>query len=354
MSCTPSAAVCAILAGALALMPVASSARAGQPVKGGAAAAPAPEKAAPEATVEAAAAPQKAAPVEAKKLFGAAGTSAALAPRAIGFYARGCLAGAEPLPIDGPAWQAMRLSRNRNWGHPTLVRLIERLGTEASEKDGWPGLLVGDISQPRGGPMLTGHASHQIGLDADIWLTPMPDRRLSEKEREDLAATSMLATDGLSVDPKIWTATHARLIIRAASYPEVDRIFVHPAIKKAMCQQTGIDRTHLRKIQPYWGHHYHFHIRISCPAGSVGCANQPARPADDGCGKEVDDWMVQLRKPPKPVAPGPKAPPKPGLLLEQLPQECRTVLEAASGQVPPHAVSSGTQQEPASKAADAR
>ena len=88
------------------------------------------------------------------------------------------------------------------------------------QHDGWPGLLVGDMSQPRGGPMLTGHASHQVGLDADIWLTPMPDRRLSEKEREDLSATSMLAADKVSVDPKIWTDAHVRLIKRAASLRE--------------------------------------------------------------------------------------------------------------------------------------
>jgi murein endopeptidase len=33
------------------------------------------------------------------------------------------------------------------------------------------GLLIGDMSQPRDGPMLYGHSSHQIGLDVDI--TPM-------------------------------------------------------------------------------------------------------------------------------------------------------------------------------------
>ena len=82
------------------------------------------------------------------------------------------------IATDGPTWQAMRLSRNRRWGHPTMIKLIEKLSRDAVA-DGWPGLLIGDISQPRGGPMLTGHASHQIGLDADIWLTPMPDRRLT-------------------------------------------------------------------------------------------------------------------------------------------------------------------------------
>lgn len=279
--------------------------------------------------------PKKAA-VEARVLFGAAGVAAAMPPRAIGSYARGCLAGAEALAIDGSAWQAMRLSRNRNWGHPTLVRLIERLATDAKAHDGWPGLLVGDLSQPRGGPMLTGHASHQVGLDADIWLTPMPDRRLTTTEREELAATSMLGPDGVAVDPKVWTLEHGRLIVRAAAYPEVDRVFVHPAIKKAMCDQPALDRKHLRKVQPYWGHHYHMHIRISCPAGSEGCANQTARPADDGCGAELEGWMKLLRRPPAPIPPptvDAKPRPKPRVTLDQLPNECRGVINA--GRVSP-------------------
>src|SRR3954471_259451 len=171
--------------------------------------------------------------VPAKELFGAVKEPAPVSARAIGFYSHGCLAGAVALPVSGPAWQVMRLSRNRNWAHPALLALIEKLAEDAQAKDGWPGLLVGDISQPRGGPMLTGHASHQVGLDADIWLTPMPDRRLTEQEREDLSATSMLAPDGVSVDPKMWTDAHVRLLKRAASYASVERIFVHPAIKKA-------------------------------------------------------------------------------------------------------------------------
>ena len=39
-------------------------------------------------------------------------------PRSIGYYTHGCLAGGVALPINGPTWQVMRLSRNRNWGHP--------------------------------------------------------------------------------------------------------------------------------------------------------------------------------------------------------------------------------------------
>jgi penicillin-insensitive murein endopeptidase len=263
----------------------------------------------------------------AKVLFGAAAEPAPMSARAIGSYARGCLAGATALPVDGPAWQAMRLSRNRNWGHPKMIGLVQRLAADVQAKDGWPGLLVGDISQPRGGPMLTGHASHQIGLDADIWLTPMPDRRLTPKEREEISAISMLGPDKLSVDPAIFTLAHVRILKRAASYPEVERVLVHPAIKKAICEATKADKDRgwLGKVRPIWGHHYHFHIRMACPAGAAGCVPQAAPPGDDGCGKELEDWFRLLTMPPKPAPPTP--PPAP-IRLDQLPAECRTVLQA--------------------------
>ena len=116
--------------------------------------------------------------IGAKELFGRKVLPAAMPTRVIGFYANGCIAGAERMPINGDTWQVMRLSRNRNWGHPDMVALVKRLAAKAHKDAGWPGILVGDMSQPRGGPMLTGHASHQVGLDADIWLTPMPDRHI--------------------------------------------------------------------------------------------------------------------------------------------------------------------------------
>ena len=59
----------------------------------------------------------------AKQAFGRALEPADLQARSIGFYAKGCLAGAQALPINGEAWQVMRLSRNRNWGNPSADRL---------------------------------------------------------------------------------------------------------------------------------------------------------------------------------------------------------------------------------------
>ena len=274
----------------------------------------------------------------ARELFGAVSEPAPLAARAIGSYAKGCLAGGVSLPINGPDWQVMRTSRHRNWGTPRLLDYLERLASDARALDGWPGLLVGDMSQPRGGPMLTGHTSHQVGLDADIWLTPMPDRILSEQEREDMSAVSMLK-DPFTVDPEFFTVLHVKLIKRAASYPQVARIFVHPAIKKALCQmapQVGKDRAWLGKVRPWWNHHYHFHVRLACPPGMEGCENQNAVSGDDGCGQELTNWYAMLKKSAIEMAkPGVKPwVGKPPLTMAQLPKECGTVLTSGGFEPP--------------------
>src|SRR6266568_572656 len=141
----------------------------------------------------------------AKALFGRKSAPADMAARSIGYYTHGCLAGGKALPINGKTWQVMRLSRNRNWGHPAMVAFMERLAEKVPKVSNWPGILVGDMAQPRGGPMRTGHASHQVGLDADIWLTPMPKTPLSREEREEMSATMVVAADRLDVDPKVWS-----------------------------------------------------------------------------------------------------------------------------------------------------
>jgi penicillin-insensitive murein endopeptidase len=281
---------------------------------------------------------QKLPPIPAKELFKAASRAAAMPPAVYGFYTRGCLAGAKQLAADGPTWQAMRLSRNRRWGHPITIALIKRLANDAKKNDGWPGLLVGDIAMPRGGPMPPAHASHQVGLDIDIWLTPMPDHRLSSAEREKLSATFMLTKNQLAVNRKVWTPAHARLIKRAASYPEVQRVLVHPAIKKELCRTAGRDRDWLSKVRPVRGHNYHFHVRLSCPPGNPGCRSQPAPRNSDGCGKELKRWYrwlhARLRPKPKPKKPRRKWKPRPPMTMAALPAMCRKVLTADDPPLP--------------------
>ncbi len=258
----------------------------------------------------------------AKQLFAGHKKPAELDPAPIGSYAKGCLAGGFKLAQDGPNWQAMRLSRNRHWGHPRLLQYIEVLAKDANTLEGWPGLLVGDMSQPRGGPMLGGHRSHQIGLDADIWLLPTPSRKLTIAERESLSAISV-RKNNYQLDRKVWSEKHARLLRRAASYPEVARIFVHPTIKRELCEWEDQDRVWLRRIRPWYGHHYHFHVRLKCPDHNSGCQNQPEPPAGDGCGADLAWWFSK-----EAYAPDPKGPKRKPLRLADLPQQCQSVLNA--------------------------
>ncbi|MGB3646732.1 MAG: penicillin-insensitive murein endopeptidase [Mesorhizobium sp.] len=261
----------------------------------------------------------------AKDLFGAERLPAVASPQSIGFYSKGCFAGGVAIATDGPTWQAMRLSRNRRWGHPAMIALIEKLSRDAVSI-GWPGLLLGDISQPRGGPMLTGHASHQIGLDADIWFTPMPDRRLSPSERENMSAVSLVNEKTHLVKNNLWTPAHMRLLKLAASYPEVERILVNPGIKKKLCDTVTGDRSWLHKIRPFWGHDYHFHIRIGCQPGSPDCKRQEATPNDDGCGKPLAWWFTEEPWRPNKNPDAPKA--RDVMTMASLPKACQAVLAA--------------------------
>jgi len=262
----------------------------------------------------------------AKELFGRQPLPAPLAARTIGFYSRGCLAGGQPLPVNGPAWEVMRLSRNRNWGHPALIAFLERFARRVPSVSHWPGILVGDLSQPRGGPMLTGHASHQIGLDADIWLTPMPNRELSRLEREEMSAVNVVRADRLDVDPTKWTSDHLAVIKAAAQAPEVQRIFVNAAIKKAICREATGDRSWLTKVRPYYGHDYHFHVRLVCPEGEEACKDQDPVPGGEGCDASLAYWFSDRILHPRP-APTPGKP-RPPLTMAQLPTECKSVLTA--------------------------
>jgi penicillin-insensitive murein DD-endopeptidase len=283
----------------------------------------------PPGTLEATPLPPLANPddpsLPAKELFGRKTKPLAGPAHAIGGYADGCLEGGIELPISGPAWQVMRLSRNRNWGHPRLIAFLESFANRA--KPVWNGLLVGDMSQPRGGPMLTGHASHQIGLDADIWFKPMPGHVLSREEREFDSAVNMVAPDRLGVDPTVWTPARTALLHVAAEDPAVARIFVNAAIKKQVCREAGSDHGWLAKVRPWFGHAEHFHVRLNCPPDSPECKPQPPTEAGEGCGHDLDYWFSDavLHPETKPEEP---AKPKPSLTLAKLPHACSRVVMA--------------------------
>ena len=216
-------------------------------------------------------------------------------PQAVGGYAQGCIAGAVPLqPLEGDGYQVLRTARNRYYGHPALIAYIKKLAKQTRQAS-LPGFLIGDMSQPRGGPMAFGHASHQIGLDVDIWflLTTKP---LPKAEREHPRPISLVDSHNRAIDPANWTSNHARLLRIAASFPEVERIFVNPVIKRVLCETERGDRRWLVKLRPWRGHDEHFHVRLRCPPGSPKCAAQtPIAAGDEGCGEELDSWLDSTR-----------------------------------------------------------
>ncbi|KGJ03346.1 penicillin-insensitive murein endopeptidase [Paracoccus halophilus] len=267
-------------------------------------------------------APAQADPL-ARSVFGGVPGPTAGQPAAIGFYSKGCVSGAAQLPESGPTWQAMRLSRNRNWGHPQMVSFLIGL-SQAARQAGWQGLYIGDISQPRGGPMTSGHASHQMGLDADIWMLPPSSLALSRSQRESISSVSVVNRAGTALT-SAWNPGHMSILRAAARDPRIERIFVDPVVKVAMCQLENGNRAWLSKVRPLNNHDYHFHVRMACPAGSV-CTKQDPPPPGDGCA-EAGEWIKNRIDPSrvKPVPPDPDYRHPRTYRLSEMPRQCQIV-----------------------------
>lgn len=234
--------------------------------------------------------------------------------QSIGGYSNGCIIGAKPLALNGEGYQVIRSARNRYYGHPQLLDYLTQLG-KRTHAAGIPTILIGDMGMPAGGRFSSGHASHQTGLDADIWL------RLGKMDAETAKNPAGLATIMVNreinrVDENLWKQHHTNLIKLAATDSRVDRIFVNPAIKVKLCQVAGSDRAWLRKIRPWYGHDSHFHVRLRCPSDAAYCENQATIPAGDGCGEELYSWFE-----PKPASSTPKA-----KVLPTPPVQCQMIL----------------------------
>ena len=193
--------------------------------------------------------------------------------RAIGGYSAGCIDGAVALPKTGDGFRVAKPERNRVFGHPLLVGMIRDLGKRLLELH-LPALWVGDLGQARGGPAPSGHASHQTGLDVDLGFLPPVDGQ----------AQSMVDRARMQPSPQFGERV-VRMLALAAADPRVERIFVNPVLKRAVCERVtaATERSWLRKLRPWWGHDDHFHVRLACPADSPDCTPQPPLPPGDGC-----------------------------------------------------------------------
>lgn len=236
--------------------------------------------------------------------------------QSIGSFANGCIIGAQALPLQSDSYQVMRTEQHRYFGHPELVQFIQRLGSQVQQHN-LGTLLIGDMGMPAGGRFNGGHASHQTGLDVDIFLQ-LPKQRWSAAQLRKPQALDLVSANGQQVVARHWTADIDQLIKLAAQDSDVTRIFVNPAIKQQLCLDAGNDRDWLRKVRPWFQHRAHMHVRLKCPANSLECEEQAPPPLGDGCGAELQSWF----EPPKPSATKPvkKAPPI-------LPASCQALLD---------------------------
>jgi penicillin-insensitive murein DD-endopeptidase len=233
-------------------------------------------------------------------------------PQVIGGYSGGCIDGAVSLPLSGEGFRVCRPERNRVFGHPELVDTIRDLGARLRDL-GLPALSVGDLAQPRGGPTPSGHASHQTGLDVDIWFVPpWTGRPLSMVDARHKRASSLFDDDII------------RMLELAASDPRVERIFINPVLKRAVCERTvgNFDRAWLQKLRPWYGHDDHFHVRVACPVDSPSCVSQPPLPPGDGC-DQLGGWLHAKTVPER------RMPAQPSFVARtpETPDECRGLLD---------------------------
>ncbi len=236
-------------------------------------------------------------------------------PQSIGAFSNGCIVGAHELPLQSDTYQVMRTDQRRYFGHPDLILFIQRLGNQVHNL-GMGTVLIGDMGMPAGGRFNGGHASHQSGLDVDIFLQ-LPQSRWTSAQLLKPQALDLVSRSGKNVVPALWKPEISSMIKLAAKDNDVTRIFVNPAIKQQLCLDAGTDRDWLRKVRPWFQHRAHMHVRLRCPADSLECEDQAPPPPGDGCGAELQSWF----EPAKPSTTPEKSTPPP------LPPSCQALLD---------------------------
>ncbi|MEN9529451.1 MAG: Penicillin-insensitive murein endopeptidase precursor [Pseudomonadota bacterium] len=246
-----------------------------------------------------------------------------------GGYNAGCVQGASAPEETGFGYQYIELSRNKFWGHSSSHRFVERMGKILRPQG--ISLLVADVSMPRGGPFTWDHASHQVGLDLDIEFHQDPrslQRDLTVEERERLPKFYLADRETNAIIERNWSDKYLTMLRTFAEDTDVHVMFVHPAIKKKICENPANRKSWLAKVQPWWGHDEHVHVRLRCPSDSPNCVPKPAF-TEIGCDSEEflwwfsDDWrrVYEARKKWQRDNPNPEPEPLPAL-----PAQCQGVL----------------------------
>lgn len=193
-------------------------------------------------------------------------------PQAFGFNTYGCLDGAKSLPFRGKGFQVLRISLNRYYGHPMLIKFVKDFAKKVHESD-LGNVLVGDISMPRGGPMHYGHFSHQNGLDVDFAFERISDEdkeKLTIHEMEHMKDKSVMNDDLTDFNPEVWDDKNIDVLGVCAEFKIVSNIYAHPLIVKKFCERVKEldikNESWVAKVRPWYGHVDHYHVRLNCPS----------------------------------------------------------------------------------------
>ena len=207
---------------------------------------------------------------------------------AIGDYSLGCLQGAQTFLGNEKGIVISQIKRGRYWGHPDLIKLLTNAGEEFYKSNRV--IIIGDLSQSRGGPTLSGHNSHQTGLDVDVWFKVLQNKNqlsFRELETEDMKPTDKLGEDQI------------KLLKFFTDDKRVERIFINPLFKRNICNNQGplkLSKDEQHKLRAWWGHDDHIHVRLNCPLDSPLCLSQKPIPEGDGCGEELSWWFTDEAK----------------------------------------------------------
>jgi len=163
----------------------------------------------------------------------------------VGLQYAGRLVDGTQLPLEGPDWVTWNPSTDsspnrpgRLYGHERTIRaLITVLADYRAAHPEAPRVVVGDISFRHGGTM-DQHASHQNGLDVDVYY-PRLDRRLG-------------------------APISTRQIDRRLSQDLLDRFLAAGAKIVFVGFSTGLHGRH-DVVVPYPSHENHMHVRFRAP-----------------------------------------------------------------------------------------
>ncbi len=176
--------------------------------------------------------------------------------------------------------------RNRHYGTYDMAEIISRMGKNLVDIHNHK-LFVGNISQKNGGA-LPPHASHQIGIDADLGYPTTSDS---------VKFPVVVQMKNRQYNPSIYSAEKTYALLKFTfSQPDirVDRVFMDRTIKKSLCDYAKSKNEFNSKdkelvnrifnsIDHVDGHGDHFHLRLKCSSYDPACRNK-LYSVNKGCG----------------------------------------------------------------------